>query len=269
MKVFIVDVAKCNGCHNCQISCKDEHVDNDWSPIAKPQPDTGHFWMKLNQTVHGQVPKVNIEYVARPCMHCAEAPCMQVAENGAVYRRNDGLVIIDPEKAIGQRNIMDVCPYGAVYWNDELDLPQKCTGCAHLVDEGREPRCVDSCPTGALLFGEESEFKDIIAQAEIMKPEYGTKPSVYYLNAPKLFVAGEIYDPAIDECLKDVEVTLTNEENGQVYVQKTDRFGDYWFKKLTAGSYSLKVAKAGYKPYEKKGINVTKSLKVEDIAMAK
>ena len=49
MKTFVVDVSRCNGCHNCQIVCKDEHVGNDWTPIAKPQPDTGQFWMKLTE----------------------------------------------------------------------------------------------------------------------------------------------------------------------------------------------------------------------------
>jgi tetrathionate reductase subunit B len=44
-KVFVIDVAVCNGCHCCQIVCKDEHVSNDWTPIAKPQPDTGQFWV--------------------------------------------------------------------------------------------------------------------------------------------------------------------------------------------------------------------------------
>lgn len=41
MKAILVDISKCNGCFNCQIACKDEHVDNDWSPYAKPQPDLG------------------------------------------------------------------------------------------------------------------------------------------------------------------------------------------------------------------------------------
>lgn len=269
MKVFIVDIAKCNGCHNCQIACKDEHVNNDWTPVAKPQPDTGHFWLKLNQTVHGQVPKVNIEYEPRLCMHCAEAPCMQAASDGAVYRRSDGLVVIDPARAGGQRQIMEACPYGVVYWNDELNIPQKCTGCAHLVDEGKEPRCVDACPTGALLFGDEQHYKELIAQAEVLNPEYGAKPGVYYLNRPKLFVAGEIYDPDEDECLRDVEVTLTDEQNGRVYAQKTDRFGDYWFKKLSAGVYTLKAAKPGYQSYEKSSIVLSQSLKIEDIALTK
>ncbi|MBS4897360.1 MAG: oxidoreductase, partial [Gordonibacter pamelaeae] len=62
-KVFVFDAAKCNGCRNCQIACKDEHVDNDWSPIARPQPDTGHFWCRIEERVRGQVPKVRVSYV--------------------------------------------------------------------------------------------------------------------------------------------------------------------------------------------------------------
>ena len=50
-KVMIIDIAICNGCHNCQIACKDEHCANDWTPIAKPQPDTGQFWNKVDR--HG------------------------------------------------------------------------------------------------------------------------------------------------------------------------------------------------------------------------
>ena len=52
-KAFIVDVARCNGCYCCQIACKDEHVGNDWSPYAKPQPDTGQFWCRLNEYTRG------------------------------------------------------------------------------------------------------------------------------------------------------------------------------------------------------------------------
>jgi tetrathionate reductase subunit B len=54
----MIDIEKCNGCYNCQVACKDEHAGNDWTPIAKPQPDTGHFWMKVTDLVQGTVPKV-------------------------------------------------------------------------------------------------------------------------------------------------------------------------------------------------------------------
>ncbi|WP_102378715.1 4Fe-4S dicluster domain-containing protein [Raoultibacter timonensis] len=126
-KVFVYDHAKCNGCRNCQIACKDEHVDNAWPPYAEPQPDTGQFWCRIEEEVRGSVPKVKVSYTLRMCQHCDSAPCMDAAP-GAVYKRDDGLVVVDPGKAKGMRGLVDACPYGAIFYNEELDIPQKCTG---------------------------------------------------------------------------------------------------------------------------------------------
>jgi len=60
MKAFVIDAGRCCGCYNCQIACKDEHVDNDWTPYAKPQPETGQFWMKIQENVCGTAPKVKM-----------------------------------------------------------------------------------------------------------------------------------------------------------------------------------------------------------------
>jgi tetrathionate reductase subunit B len=63
VKAFVIDVTRCNGCYQCQIGCKDEHCGNDWSPYAKPQPDTGQFWGKMNEYVRGNTPQVRMSYV--------------------------------------------------------------------------------------------------------------------------------------------------------------------------------------------------------------
>ena len=76
-KVLVINLDICNGCYNCQIACKDEHVANDWSPIAKPQPDTGQFWNKVYDNVRGQVPKVKVTYEHSICQHCDDAPCLK------------------------------------------------------------------------------------------------------------------------------------------------------------------------------------------------
>jgi len=270
MKAFVIDIAKCNGCYNCQIACKDEHVANDWSPYAKPQPDTGHFWMKLEQRERGSVPKVKMAYIATPCMHCQNAPCIPACQPGAIYRRNDGLVLIDPDKCTGCRNCLDACPYGVIYFNSDLTLAQKCTGCAHLLDQGwKEPRCVDACPTGALLFGEEADLKDLIAKAEVMHPEYGAQPRVYYLNLPKRFVAGAVYDPEADECLEGAEVVLTDLKTGKKWVEKTDVFGDFWFHQVEEGRYKLEVKMKGYLTRVIEEVNTEKDVNVGDIALYK
>ncbi len=249
-KVFVFDADKCTGCRNCQLACKDEHVDNDWSPIALPQPDTGQFWLNLKEKVRGQVPKVKLSYMVHMCQHCDAAPCMEAAADmghaDAIYKRPDGLVIIDPVKAKGLESIRDACPYGAIFWNEELSVPQKCTGCAHLVDEGLLPHCVDVCPHGALRFGDEEEFAEEIAVSEELIPDSGVKPRVHYLNIPKRFLGGIVVDLEEDEVVIGAKVTIENLETGDVMATETDDFGDFWFHQIDAAQWRVYVEADGY-----------------------
>lgn len=248
-KVFVVDMAICNGCHCCQFVCKDEHAGNDWTPIAKPQPEIGQFWVKLDERVRGSVPKVKVSYRPHLCMHCDSAPCMSACPSGAMYKREDGLVIANPEKCTGCRNCVDVCPYNAIYFNEDLNISQKCTGCAHLLDNGwSEPRCVDACPTLALKFMDEDEAKDLIAKAEVWQPELKDKlrPRVYYLNVPKKFIAGTVYEPVEEEVIIGADCTLTELSSGKKLTVATDNYGDFWFNDLKDGSFNLEI-KSGAK----------------------
>ena len=96
---LIIDVEKCEDCNNCFLACKDEHVDNDWPGYSLPQPLHGHRWMNIMRKERGQFPMIDVAYLPIPCMHCDRAPCIEAAKGGAVYKRDDGIVIIDPEKA--------------------------------------------------------------------------------------------------------------------------------------------------------------------------
>jgi Fe-S-cluster-containing dehydrogenase component len=241
MKAFTIDESKCVGCYCCQISCKDEHCGNDWTPYAKPQPETGHFWGKINEYTRGQIPQVKVSYVFVPCQHCKDAPCITSCATGAIYTRDDGLVIIDPIKCTGCQLCINTCPYGRIFYNAQLQLAQKCTGCAHLIDRGEifTARCADSCPTETILFGEESELE--ISGSETLNPEYGLTTRVYYKNLPKKFIAGTVYDPNAEEVLIGATCTLTGD--GGPYSTVTDEFGDFWFDGLASGDYSLKIEK--------------------------
>lgn len=269
MKVLLVDINKCNGCYNCQIACKDEHVGNAWPPVAKPQPDTGHFWLKVTDVVQGSVPKVRVRYTIELCQHCGEAPCLTACKAGAIYRRADGIVVIDPERCTGSRNCLYTCPYGAVYFNAGLNIAQKCTMCAHLLDQGwKEPRCVDACPTGALTFGEETDLAPLLAGAEPLKPALGTRPRVYYKGWPdRFFVAGAVYDPDADEVLMGARVELTNQATGATAAATTDLFGDFWFERQEPGTYQLRITMDPYAGVLLPDIAVTGDTNIGDITM--
>jgi tetrathionate reductase subunit B len=257
MKAFVLDLSMCNGCYNCQIACKDEHVGNDWPPYSLSEPDTGQFWMKVDQKDVGTVPKVKVVYLPTMCMQCDDAPCIKVATNGAVYKRSDGIVIIDPVKSVGQKQLVAACPYGAIYYNETLNIPQKCTACAHLLDTASSttdpglqvPRCVDICPTEALKFGDDTDpaFQALIAQAEVLNPEFGTKPRMYYLNLPKPWIAGSVFDPVTDECLEGATVTATEVVSGATYAATSDNYGDFWLNGLVGNkTYNVTMTMAGY-----------------------
>ena len=245
MKAFLIDLTKCVGCHACQIGCKDEHCGNDWAPYAAPQPEVGQFWLKLKQQERGAGTHVRVSYVPTLCNHCENAPCMKAAKNGAVYRREDGLVLIDPVKAKGQKQIVEACPYHHIYWNEALQIPQKCTGCAHLVDRGwpiSVPRCMDNCHMGVITFGEKDEL-GLDGTEEVLHPEYGTKPRVFYRGLPKPFVAATVYDPEVMDVVENATVTLSGEAG--TYTLQTDGWGDFWFKNLPEADWNLTVEKDG------------------------
>lgn len=269
MKAFVFDAAKCNGCHSCQIACKDEHCGNDWTPYAKPQPETGMFWFQQNEIVRGTIPKVKVAYVPTFCMHCDEGPCMDVCQHEAITKRDDGLVLIDPAKCDGCQLCIDACPYDAISFNQDLKLAQKCTGCAHLLDRGwpiTEPRCVDACVTGALTFGEEEDLQDLIAQAEVLTPKSGEALNVrvYYLNLPKRFIAGTVYDPEDEEVVIGATCTLSGDSNATA---TTDEFGDFWFEDLAVGTYELTIEAQGFRTKEIDDISTEEDVNLGDIAL--
>ena len=263
MKVFVFDAQKCNGCYNCQVACKDEHVGNEWLPYAKPQPNTGQFWMRVKQREHGQIPMVSVEYTAWPCMHCGHCLAGSACESNAFVRRGDGLVYIDPERCTGCGRCVEACPYEAVFFDGAAGIAQKCTGCAHLVDDGRLPHCVDFCATGGLRFGDAEDFAEELAVAETMHPETGCSPHVYYVNLPHLFLGAEVWDPVADEVVEGATVTLLH-EGTEIASVLTDDFGDFKFERLESGVYDLVIAAEGFAPHKLEGVVLEESLYLGD-----
>jgi Fe-S-cluster-containing dehydrogenase component len=270
---MIIDINKCVGCYNCFLSCRDEFAGNDYPGYSAPQPMSGMNWMRVIEKERGEYPKVKVDYTPMPCMHCADAPCIKAAENDAVYRKN-GMVIIDPVKAKGQKQIVNSCPYRVIEWNEELELPQKCNFCAHLLDAGeKEPRCVESCPSGALIFGDtedpKSEVSKLIAsgKTEVMHPEYNTEPQVRYIGLPRKFVAGTVIYGDKREVAAGAKVTLSG--NGENKETKTNGFGDFEFEGLPDNiDYKVTVQASGYQDRTMKA-RTSKDVYLGEIALKK
>jgi molybdopterin-containing oxidoreductase family iron-sulfur binding subunit len=135
---------------------------------------------------------------------------MDVCPTGATYQREDGIVKIDGEKCVGCKACMLACPYDArsiweettpyfnghetpyekmVYSNHTKGAVQKCDFCSDRIDRGLKPLCVETCPTGALIFGDldnpESDVSQAFAQHRLsirIHEELETRPSIYYFG---------------------------------------------------------------------------------------
>jgi len=250
-----IDITKCNACYSCVVACKDEYWDNDYIPYSAAQPKHGQFWMDIVKKEGGTYPHIRVSYMPIPCMQCDAAPCVKAAKDGAVCKRPDGIVIIDPEKAVGQRQIVDACPYGAIFWNEDKQLPQKCTFCVQRLEEGNIPKCVQACPSKAMIFGDlddpESEVSKLVGsgKAEIFHPEHNTKPRVYYIGLERVtknFLAASVVFGDVDECAEKVKATLVNKQSGEEKTALTDTYGVFEFTDLNDGKYSLKIEYTGY-----------------------
>jgi Fe-S-cluster-containing dehydrogenase component len=254
---LVIDVAKCNDCNNCFLACKDEYFENDYLPYSIAQPRLGQKWMNIMRKERGSYPKVDVAYLPIPCMHCDDAPCIKESKDGAVSQRKDGIVLIDPEKAKGQKEILQTCPYGAIWWNEEEAVPQKCTFCVHLLEDGwKQPRCVQACPTGAMrvIRVEDSEMCKIKKsdELEVYQPRFKTKPRVYYRNLyryTKCFIAGNVALGDTDECAEGARIALSKTPQEAVAGTVTNNYGDFQIDNLdeNSGRYSLEITHTGYK----------------------
>ncbi len=270
-KALIIDTTKCTACFDCFMACKDEFAGQSWLPYSEAQPDTGHCWIQVEEIERGQFPKVKGTFVPQPCMLCEDPLCVKAAKDGAAYKRDDGIVIFDPKKSKGQKQIVTACRYGKVFWNEELNIPQKCTFCAHLLDKGwKEPRCVEVCPARVFTFGEKEELAELIEKAEQLYPEYKTSPGVYYIGLPKTFIAGSIYCNDTKDCLDNVEVKLVDKVSGEILTTSTNNYGDFEFDGLEEDfTYLLNIKAEGYYPVTIDYILLKKDVSLGNIYLQK
>jgi Fe-S-cluster-containing dehydrogenase component len=250
---MIIDVAECTNCNLCTLAAMDEYVGNEFPGYSAPMPKHGHKWINILQKERGQVPAVDVAYVPTMCNHCDDAPCVAKGK-GAVKKRGDGIVLIDPVKAKGRKDLVEACPYGHIWWNEELQVPQAWTFDAHLIDSGwQQTRGQQSCPTGAMraVCVADNEMAKLAAEQglEVIKPELGTKPRVYYKNLwrfSKCFIGGSVSAQTNDgtiDCVEGAVVRLLKDDD-VVAEAATDNYGDFKFDRLNenSGQYIVEIS---------------------------
>jgi Fe-S-cluster-containing dehydrogenase component len=274
---LIVDVAECTNCNNCTLATMDEYVGNEFPGYAAPMPKHGHRWINIVQKERGQAPMVDIAYVPTTCNHCDNAPCIAAAKDGAIKKREDGIVVIDPVKSKGQKHLVDACPYGAIWWNEELQIPQAWPFDAHLIDAGwTQTRGQQSCPTGAMraVCVEDAEMAQLAAKdgLVVLKPELGTRPRVHYRNYWRYetaFIGGSVSKSAngVVDCVEGAKVRLS--KSGKAVAElATDNFGDFKFDRLPedSGEYTVEIEAQGF-PRKSLPVTLAKSVYLGEIRL--
>ncbi len=210
---MVMDLRRCIGCRACTVACK-----------AENNVALGRFNTVIQEKTWGTFPNTKKAFLPIMCNHCEGnekdkvPPCVKVCpeypgprkkyitpdgkkiryRGGATYKRPDGLILIDHELCIGCGKCIDACPYGVRSFDPfikagkkpEKQAVSKCTGCAHRVDNGIEPSCVNTCQGEARIWGDlndpNSKVSKLIkkhgAEKNVLLTEEGTKPNVYYID---------------------------------------------------------------------------------------
>ncbi len=193
--VMVIDLNTCVGCNACMAACAIENQTPVWKSVWRTY---------VHDTEIGTGEDVHRRFFPSLCNHCANPPCMTVCPTGATYQREDGIVMVDDALCMGCQACALACPYrarySATYEDIEIgrrfygalmrDRPSvdKCNFCAHRVDAGQEPACVETCVGSARMFGDLDDPNDRISQlvksgiARPLLPHLGTRPHVYYID---------------------------------------------------------------------------------------
>jgi tetrathionate reductase subunit C len=175
---MVIDLRKCIGCNSCTQACKNEF---------DVPPGVWRSWVMKIKKKRGL--KESHNFLPRLCNHCDNPPCVKVCPVQATYKSKDGSILQHYDKCIGCKYCVIACPYNARFIHPKMKVVDKCTFCTHKAKKGQKPSCVTACPAKARTFGDlndpNSEVSGLIATQpfQVLKPELGTDPMVYYIGA--------------------------------------------------------------------------------------
>ncbi|MBI5098664.1 MAG: molybdopterin-dependent oxidoreductase [Nitrospirae bacterium] len=173
---MLISLDKCIGCYACQVSCKAEY-----------NIPFGTFRCRVETYQSGNYPEVMKIFLPRLCNHCNNAPCIEECKEKALYKNQDGVVVLNNSNCIGCKMCIEKCPYHAIEINSVTGQAEKCDFCYGRITKGLLPVCVQSCMGKAILFGDINNPDSVISaeltkqNLKVLSPEHGTNPSVFYI----------------------------------------------------------------------------------------
>ncbi|WP_211204566.1 4Fe-4S dicluster domain-containing protein [Ammonifex degensii] len=155
--------------------------------LPHPVPEFGPNWYE--DVGAGKTPSdAWFFYMHISCMHCTDPACVRACPSGAIYKREDGIVLIDQNLCKGFKACILACPYKRIFWNEALRFSEKCILCYPRLEEGKPPMCVLACAGKAIFFGDlnnpQSKVSKLVRQYKValpLHPEYNTQPNIFYI----------------------------------------------------------------------------------------
>ena len=209
---YAFNISKCQGYMDCVNACVEENNQDRSSEmqyirIHEHKNGSINFEHSTDDFFH-EVPAEGHFYMGTQCFHCENPPCVDVCPVKATWQEEDGIVVIDYDWCIGCRYCMAACPYDGRRFNwKEPEVPEeevnkdqhylgnrmrskgvmeKCTFCIQRSRDGKNPACVEACPTGARIFGNlldpDSQIRWVLENKKVfrLKEDLGTEPKFWY-----------------------------------------------------------------------------------------
>lgn len=212
---YAIDISRCRGYRDCVQGCVKENNlgrDSQVQYIRVLEMDQGDSNLEHSDHYYdpAEVPVEGKYYLPVQCMQCDDPPCVKACPVEATWMEPDGIVVVDYDWCIGCRYCMTACPYWARHFNwTEPEIPaaelnpdthylgnrprprgvvEKCHFCIQRTRMGRQPACLEACPTGARVFGNlldpDSEIRYVLANKHVfrLKEDLGTEPKFWYFS---------------------------------------------------------------------------------------